>query len=346
METLAMGRRHPLNASGDWYVDTRCIDCGAALASEASGQRGHSISARAGHSPEPGSSARAARTVAPGLIVEGGGQSVFARQARTADELLQAWRARLLCPTASVRIERHAGHAPEGAPRQKAPDGAPGPKAPEGAPRQKVPDDAFPEEMTPGVYRLGYNAKSSYGAHSFGIRRAAGNVMVDAPRFNRAVVAQFERWGGLGDILLTHRDDVGDAERYGAHFAARVWIHAADRDAAPFADNVLAGHEPLAIAADLLAVPVPGHTAGSVAYLYDGRCLFTGDSLAWNFEHDDLEAFRDYCWWSWPEQLRSLRRLLAYRFEWVFAGHGGSHYLPADAMRARLAGLLERMTKI
>ena len=33
---------------------------GAALASEASGQRGHSISARAGHSPEPGSSARAA----------------------------------------------------------------------------------------------------------------------------------------------------------------------------------------------------------------------------------------------------------------------------------------------
>ncbi len=34
----------------------------AALASEASGQRGHSISARAGHSPEPGSSARAARS--------------------------------------------------------------------------------------------------------------------------------------------------------------------------------------------------------------------------------------------------------------------------------------------
>jgi long-chain acyl-CoA synthetase len=33
---------------------------GAALASEASGQRGHSISARAGHSPETGSSARAA----------------------------------------------------------------------------------------------------------------------------------------------------------------------------------------------------------------------------------------------------------------------------------------------
>jgi acyl-CoA synthetase (AMP-forming)/AMP-acid ligase II len=38
----------------------------AVLASEASGQRGHSISARAGHSPEPGSSARAA----PGALLE------------------------------------------------------------------------------------------------------------------------------------------------------------------------------------------------------------------------------------------------------------------------------------
>src|SRR5262249_37828528 len=129
-----MRRRHPLNASGDWYVDTRCIDCGAA------------------------------RTVAPGLIVEGGGQSVFARQPETADELLQAWRARLLCPTASVRSEGRAVAAP---------------------------DNAFPEEMTPGIYRLGYNAKSSYGAHSFAIRRAAGNVMVDAPRFTRVVLAQF-----------------------------------------------------------------------------------------------------------------------------------------------------------
>ncbi|MGA7489511.1 MAG: fatty acid--CoA ligase family protein, partial [Xanthobacteraceae bacterium] len=38
----------------------------AVLASEASGQRGHSISAHAGHSPEPGSSARAA----PGVLLE------------------------------------------------------------------------------------------------------------------------------------------------------------------------------------------------------------------------------------------------------------------------------------
>jgi glyoxylase-like metal-dependent hydrolase (beta-lactamase superfamily II) len=282
-----MRQRHPLNAPGDWHVDTRCIDCGAA------------------------------RTVAPGLIVERGGQSVFARQPQTASELMMAWRARLLCPTASVRTESRA----------------------------RAPHGVFPEEMTAGVYRLGYNARSAYGAHAFAIRRPTGNVMVDAPRFARAVVAQFEDWGGLSDILLTHRDDVGDAERYGEHFAARLWIHEADRAAAPAADNILGGREPVAIDADLIAIPVPGHTEGSMAYLYDQRCLFTGDSLAWNFEDDDLEAFREYCWWSWSEQLRSLRRLLDYRFEWVFAGHGGSRYLPSGDMHARLEALLDRMAK-
>jgi LAO/AO transport system kinase len=39
----------------------------AALASEASGQRGHSMSARAGHSPEPGSSARAPYPATAGM---------------------------------------------------------------------------------------------------------------------------------------------------------------------------------------------------------------------------------------------------------------------------------------
>lgn len=279
-----MTERHPLNAPGEWYVDTRCIDCSAA------------------------------RTVAPGLIVSRGGQSVFARQPETPDELIMAWRARLLCPTASVRTEHHAD----------------------------VPKRLFPEEMTTGIYRLGYNAQSSYGAHSFLIRRGTGNALVDSPRWAKAVVNQLEEWGGVADILLTHQDDVADADRYAGHFSARVWIHAADRAAAPYADRIISGQTPTALDNDLLVIPVPGHTRGSVVYLYDRRYLFTGDSLAWNFEWADLTAFRAYCW-SWREQTRSLKRLSSYEFEWIFAGHGGSHHLPADEMRARLDALVNRM---
>lgn len=283
---MKMSKRHALNAPGEWYIDTRCINC------------------------------TASRTVAPGLIVQAGGQSVFAKQPETPEELMMAWRARLLCPTASVWTEGHA-EAPEG---------------------------VFPEEMTKGIYRLGYNARSAYGAHSFLVRRQTGNVMVDAPRWTRAVVAPLEDWGGLTDILLTHEDDVGDAERYAKRFHARVWIHEADRAAAPHADKILSGREPVRIDGDFLAIPVPGHTRGSVVYLYDRRYLFTGDSLAWSFERNDLMAFRDICW-SWREQTQSLQRLLDYRFEWVFAGHGGSRYLPSEEMSARLAALLERMAK-
>jgi glyoxylase-like metal-dependent hydrolase (beta-lactamase superfamily II) len=280
-----MSERHADNAPGDWYIDTRCIDCSAA------------------------------RTAAPGLIVARGGQSVFARQPETPEEQMMAWRARFLCPTASVRTET----------------------------AQDPPTAVFPEKMTEGVYRLGYNARSSYGAHSFLIRRTAGNVMVDSPRWTKQVVASLEEWNGLTDILLTHKDDVADAERYAGHFGSRVTIHEADRGAAPCADNVLTGRDPITLYADLVAIPSPGHTEGSVVYLWDDRCLFTGDSLAWNFSNSDLSAFRDFCWYSWKEQTRSLARLLDYPFEWVFAGHGGSHGMAASDMRSRLLALVERM---
>jgi glyoxylase-like metal-dependent hydrolase (beta-lactamase superfamily II) len=282
-----MPDRHPDNAPGPWYIDTKCIDCSAA------------------------------RTVAPGLIVERGGQSVFARQPETPDELRMAWRARLLCPTASVRSDDRA----------------------------EPPADLFPERMTDDVWRLGYNARSSYGAHSFLLRRAAGNVMIDAPRWTGAVAKTIAAWGGLGQILLTHQDDVADAERYARHFGARVAIHAADRDAAPYAETVLEGRAPIVLADDLLAIPVPGHTRGSVAYLWRETALFTGDSLSWSFARGDLFASKEVCWYSWPEQTRSLERLLAYRFQWIFAGHGGSYRLPPEEMHARLAALVARMRR-
>jgi glyoxylase-like metal-dependent hydrolase (beta-lactamase superfamily II) len=91
---------------------------------------------------------------------------------------------------------------------------------------------------------------------------------------------------------------------------------------------------------------VPGHTKGSVAFLFEERCLFAGDSLSWDFTTDDLRASKHVCWYSWAEQTKSLRRLADYPFEWIFAGHGGSFRLPPDTMRARLLALTERMATV
>ena len=53
---------------------------------------------------------------------------------------------------------------------------------------------------------------------------------------------------------------------------------------------------------------------------------------------------RNVCWYSWPEQVRSLKRLLDYHFEHVLPGHGRSLSLPQPAMRAEVEALLKRVS--
>jgi len=280
-----MPRRNPDSAPGDWYIDTACINCAAS------------------------------RHVAPGLIVERGDKSVFARQPANEEEEMMAWRARLVCPTASVRTQ---------------------------AKRQR-PEGIFPQELAPGVFRCGFNSKNSYGAHSYFVARAEGNLLVDSPRYALELRKFLDGAGGIKDILLSHRDDVADADKYAEAFGARVWIHQDDAKAAPYAKNRIEGMNETKIRDALLAIPVPGHTKGSVVYLLEDTYLFTGDSLAWNEERSQLIAFRDACWYSWRALTDSLSRLEAYHFEWVLPGHGSSAHLPAQEMSRELHALVQRM---
>jgi len=94
----------------------------------------------------------------------------------------------------------------------------------------------------------------------------------------------------------------------------------------------------------LLAVPVPGHTKGSVVFLLDDRWLFTGDSLAWSHERQDLTAFRQACWYSWAAQTDSLADLASHhRFAAVLPGHGARHVGDPDDLHDRLLRLVGRM---
>jgi glyoxylase-like metal-dependent hydrolase (beta-lactamase superfamily II) len=90
-------------------------------------------------------------------------------------------------------------------------------------------------------------------------------VLIDSPRYVAKLVEAFERMGGLIDVLLSHQDDVADADKYADKFSARVWIHDDDRSAATYATNVLKGTEMTDIGGNLIAIPVPGHTRGSAA---------------------------------------------------------------------------------
>ena len=132
--------------------------------------------------------------------------------------------------------------------------------------------------------------------------------------------------------------------RWADRFGARVWIHADDAGAAPFATDRFDGERRGAIEPGVVAIPTPGHTRGSTVFLVDGRYLFTGDSLAWSHDRQDLTAFRDACWWSWPAQADSLARLAeGHRFAWVLPGHGARVHDDPEVLHRRLVSLVERM---
>lgn len=63
------------------------------------------------------------------------------------------------------------------------------------------------------MFHLGYHSVDSYGATPYLITRAAGNVMVDTPRFNERLAKSIEQMGGLQFIILTHKDDVADHQK-------------------------------------------------------------------------------------------------------------------------------------
>lgn len=277
--------RNPVNAPGDWFVDTRCIDCGTC------------------------------REIAPGLFGEDTGLSMVQHQPAEAEQL-DAWLAAQACPTSSIGTIS----------------------------RRQRPGRLYPRKVEPGsgVFDLGYCSEDSFGASAWLIVRPAGNVLIDSPRYTEALARPIAELGGIHHVALTHRDDVADARRWASRFGARSWIHADDRRAAPWTTDVLTGE--LELQPGLLAIPVPGHTKGSVAFLLDGYWLFSGDSLAWSHEHDDLIAFRGACWYSWEVQTASLADLAArHRFGALLPGHGARHLGSADDLHERLARLVERM---
>lgn len=261
----------------------------------------------------------AARHVAPGLIVERSEHSVFARQPTTPEEVHQAWLAAELCPTRSIRTESHL----------------------------RPPDRVYPHVLAKRVYLCGHNDRSSFGAHSYFVARGSGNLLIDSPQFTKKLVEPFEAMGGIAKILLTHKDDVADADKWAKHFNAEVCIHRHDRKAAPFATHILDGgspDEPTDLGFDVVAIPVPGHTKGSVVYQVDETYLFTGDSLTWDYDRDGMRAFEQACWYSWPTQKESLVGLADYRFNQLFSGHGPwSPFRDEDEMRRLLLELTARM---
>ena len=203
--------------------------------------------------------------------------------------------------------------------------------------QRTTPADGFPSwicsHAAGEVFYCGWASHRSFGARSWLIQRADGNVMVDVPRWSALLARRIEVMGGLAQIVLTHRDDVADHQRWAQAFACERWIHRGDADAAPSAEQVLEGQEPLELAPQIELLPTPGHTPGSLCLLLGDqrRVLFSGDHVWWNRDQDVLVCSERYCWWDFNVQIRSLQRLQPLDVAWLLPGHGHRQYFQPGA---------------
>lgn len=249
----------------------------------------------------------ACRIFAPAVFHDAGDQSAVWHQPETEEELLAAQKALISCPTASIgSVTKHDMTSALA---------------------------ALPEHVDGGVYRCGYTSESSFGAVSYFF----DNILVDSPRFAAPLVKNLETMGGVRKLLLTHQDDVADHEKFHERFGCERVLHRDDvRTRTASVEVKPEGSEPIELEPGLLMIPTPGHTKGHAVFLWNERFLFTGDHLAWSPTRGHLYAFKSACWYSWSEQVKSMERLLDFRFEWVLPGHGRPIHFEAGRMRAEL----------
>lgn len=244
----------------------------------------------------------ACRVFAPTVFSDAGAQSFVFHQPETAEELLAARKAQISCPTSSIGSQSGA--------------------------REAI--DALPELIEDDVYRCGYAAESSFGAISYYL--GGPQILIDSPRFARPLA---KRLGSVRRMLLTHQDDIADHAKFREHFGCERVLHRDDARGRTF-ESMPEGLDPIDLGDGILMIPTPGHTKGHAVFLYREKFLFTGDHLAWSESRGHLYAFRSACWYSWSEQIRSMERLLAYRFEWVLPGHGRPIRLSSAEMERSL----------
>ncbi|HKR48210.1 MAG TPA: MBL fold metallo-hydrolase [Pseudonocardiaceae bacterium] len=258
-----------------------------------------------------------ARQIAPSLIGEVGGRSVVLRQPLDEDEVNLLHAAAYACHTRSIR---HLTRPLEPA------------------------RDPFPLLLHSDVYLCGHNSSRTAGTNAYLVLRSSGNLMIDTPRWSERLASRYEALGSVTEVLLTHRDHAAHGRRYADRFGARLWIHEGDLQAAPDADQVLRGIDPIEVVAGVVAHPLPGHTEGSVLYVVDEQYCFSGDSFYWSRTTGDVEVFESVTWYSIEELAASLARVAStLRFEWLLPGHGDRKRLPAEEMTHRLCALVTRV---
>ena len=257
------------------------------------------------------------RQLAPATFVEDGNYSSVFHQPETEKKEFAAYQALIACPVGSIGTVKKNSRVFTAA------------------------QASFPLPIKDGVSYVGFNSEKSFGANSYFIQHPGGNWLIDSPRYLKHLVQAFKDRGGIRYIFLSHEDDVADAARYAKTFGAIRIIHRGDARAMPDAEWVIDGESAIHPEPEFIFIPVPGHTSGSMALLYNNRFLFSGDHLWWDRDLKQLGT-PERLVWDEAQLKRSIRKLRNHSFEWVLPGHGERVHLPHREMRDAINQLIQR----
>lgn len=269
------------------------------------------------------------RSICPGVFGTMGMRTAIQRPPQNEPETRAAYRAMVTCPVGAIRLRR-----------------------PDPLVKDVVMHD-FPTpvdaEALPGVYLLGYHNKESFGTTPYLIVRegGAGNVMIDAPRFNGRLAHQIEALGGIRYNVITHEGAAPHHDMWHAFFPAseRV-VHRMDvtRDMKGAVEAVLNGKGPWTIDDDVKIVALPGYSQGAIGVIYhpggegggnDNGVLFSGRTIGWSPKLNQLDGFAQFTRGNLLKQAHSMKALSREEFSWILPAEGIKYQVPEGGAEAK-----------
>jgi glyoxylase-like metal-dependent hydrolase (beta-lactamase superfamily II) len=188
---------------------------------------------------------------------------------------------------------------------------------------------------------------------AFVLQRRPGNLLVYAAGTVADDAPAIEELGGLSRHYLNHWHEAafGGGDRIARAFEAPLFCHENERPSVSETSAVAGTFSTRHSDGDgLEVIPIPGHTSGATAYLWDSgrhRCLFTGDSL-WLREGEWVAAVLESS--DRAAYIESLGLIRELEFDMLVpwaATAGQPFHAPTDKKdtRRRIDAILERVRR-
>jgi glyoxylase-like metal-dependent hydrolase (beta-lactamase superfamily II) len=159
-----------------------------------------------------------------------------------------------------------------------------------------------------------FSDQKGYAFNGYAVSTEEGTVLVDPPDPGEDGWLTVDLLEPFAGVWLTNRNHSRAAAAFRERYGLTVWAHEADADRLEAgADRTLAGHT--SIAGDIEIVPVPGKSAGEIAFhLPRSGALIVGD-LVIGVPPGELSTYPDEVIDDKAELHRSAARLLEYDFD-------------------------------